>query len=358
MNIYPCLTDACDIKRIGGAELQQIMIAGGLRDRGHDVQFITGDFDQAGIEKINGFSVYKGASGKRSLPVLRFVYPGLYQFFQALRRTGADVYYSRGASYLPGIMSLYVKSRPRAYVFAGAHDTDFIPSEMKLSRTRDRLLYRYGLPRASRIIVQTEHQKKLLRHHFGKEGEVIPNFFDQGIRPIPRRRRKVILWVSELREWKRPLQFVRLARHFPDETFIMIGGASPHCPELSEQVRQTAAGLSNLRYLGFQPLDKTEEWFDACKVFVNTSVHEGFPNTFLQAWRRGIPVISYVDPDDCVRRNSLGQVVAAEAELADALKELLSSDAFKETAIMDYYQKHHSPAVIDDYCRLFESLVR
>jgi glycosyltransferase involved in cell wall biosynthesis len=57
-------------------------------------------------------------------------------------------------------------------------------------------------------------------------------------------------------------------------------------------------------------------------VFVNTSEIEGFPNTFLQAWVRGIPVVSFFDPDGVIQREGLGRTVASVEEMAAAVHRL------------------------------------
>ena len=55
--------------------------------------------------------------------------------------------------------------------------------------------------------------------------------------------------------------------------------------------------LPNLDYLGEQPIERVNSEIAASDVLVTTS-YEGFPNTFIQAWLRGVPVVSNgVDPD-------------------------------------------------------------
>ena len=58
--------------------------------------------------------------------------------------------------------------------------------------------------------------------------------------------------------------------------------------------------------------------FDRAKIFLNTSSIEGFPNTFLQAWIRGVPVVTFFDPDSLVQRLQLGTVANSVDEMREA----------------------------------------
>lgn len=344
--------------RIGGAELQQLYIANGLRKKGHDVNIVTQAFGPFEPSGINGIKVYQTFNQTDGIPVLRYFYPRLYKIWKALKQVDADIYYTRTASFLTGVIALFCRRYKKKFIYAGAHDTDFIPGEIKISFARDRFLYKYGLTKASVIVVQSYHQKELLNKNFGLEGIVIPNFSDKPCKQVPQSSRKNILWVSTIRSWKQPLAFIDLAASFPDKNFIMIGGPDQYEKDLHKLVVERCKKVANIQYLGYQPLYRTEKFFDNCNVFINTSQHEGFPNTFLQAWRRGLPVISFVDPDNQIENNKLGRVAASLDEMKASLGAFLAGNQPESDGIMKYYEKHHSLKVIENYHQLFQAQLK
>ena len=356
---YPCLAQKSAIKTIGGAELQQIFIGKGLRDKGHDVSYITLDYGQPDGEIIDGLRIIKSFEPEEGLFGIRFYYPRLYKIWKALKRANADVYYVRGATILPGILAIFCKIYGKRFVLAGAHDTNFNPRLFRFSFRRDKILYKYGVRHAYAIIAQSNKQKSLLWKHFQLNCTVISNFYPFHTVQLPVSQRRYILWVATIRAWKRPLQFIKLAEAFPSEKFIMIGGPDlGKDASLFDVIQKRAEQVKNLSFLGFQPLYITERYFDRCKIFVNTSVYEGFPNTFLQSWNRGIPVISYVDPDHVISKNGLGFVVTSEQQLHKSLSKFLSNPSWGSGPILDYFTKNHSSNIIDQYYILFNDLLR
>jgi glycosyltransferase involved in cell wall biosynthesis len=70
--------------------------------------------------------------------------------------------------------------------------------------------------------------------------------------------------------------------------------------------------------------------FDRAKVFLNTSSIEGFPNTFLQAWIRAVPVVTFFDPDGLVKRLPLGRVATSVDDMREAIRGLVEIPAERE----------------------------
>jgi glycosyltransferase involved in cell wall biosynthesis len=354
--VYPIISNSCPIERIGGAELQQVQVGRGLRQRNIDVSYITYDHGQPDGEIIDGLTIHKSFRESEGLPGIRFFYPRLFKIWRALQRADADVYYCRAAGFMPGVLALFCRLHRKKFIYAGAHDSDFMPDRLLISNQRDRFLYRFGLRHADAIFVQSRQQQQLLKDNFGLESMVIRNLLggEDMEEPVPER--GVILWVSTIKTWKRPFQFIQLARLFPDEHFVMIGPDDGSDMEIYQAVTEQCRQLANIDFLGFQPLEQTEQYFTRCKVFVNTSEQEGFPNTFLQSWRRGIPVISYVDPDNVIRENSLGLVVTSEDALREALRSFLEGPRPDPEGIRQYFSDNHSAGVFEQYRTILESL--
>ncbi len=96
--------------------------------------------------------------------------------------------------------------------------------------------------------------------------------------------------------------------------------------------------------------------FDRAKIFLNTSSIEGFPNTFLQAWIRGVPVVSFFDPDSLVQRLPLGHIANSVDDMREAIRGLLEDDVDRAAdraprARIRHARIHHaaSPPVTSNY---------
>jgi glycosyltransferase involved in cell wall biosynthesis len=73
------------------------------------------------------------------------------------------------------------------------------------------------------------------------------------------------------------------------------------------ELRAAIASVPGLEYLGSLALDDVNQLLAGAHLLVNTSTHEGFSNTFIQAWLRAVPVVSLnADPDDLLESAGLG----------------------------------------------------
>jgi len=168
-----------------------------------------------------------------------------------------------------------------------------------------------------KVVVQSEKQRDLLRESRMKESTVIPSGIPAkySLEDKSNISKDTVLWVSNSSAIKQPWIFTALAKHFPQEKFVMI--MPDVSSDISYAVRILADELDNIELINEQiPYAISMEHFNRAKLFVNTSLREGFPNTFLQAWMTKTPTISWlVDPDDILTRNRLGLACGGDDEL-------------------------------------------
>jgi glycosyltransferase involved in cell wall biosynthesis len=96
-------------------------------------------------------------------------------------------------------------------------------------------------------------------------------------------------------------------------------------------------------------------------VLVNTSPSEGVPNTFLQAWARGVPSVAWVDIGARVNGRPLYPVVDSVDAAAAEIERLFADAPYHArvaTRCRAYFERNHSSReVIERYRRLFHELV-
>ena len=359
---WPVLAGDAAIPVVGGAEVQQKFLATGLARRGYRVSMICLDYGQPDATQVDGVRVYKMHKPDEGIPVLRFLHPRLTSLWRALKRVDADIYYQRTATPLTGFVAAFCALHGRRSIYAGASNDDF-GCEEDIQYARDRLIFRYGLRKVDRIIVQNPVQRGLALANHGRESALIANCYAP---PANARADHAgyILWVGSMRRQKRPEIFLHLARRLPQYRFVMIGGGDRgHRGEgYAQHIRATAQALPNVQFKGFLPYPDADRHFDGARLLVSTSFNEGFPNTFLQAWARGVPSVGFFDPG--VRRNGrpVSPIVAGIAQASLEVERLMSDDAAWRDAsqcVLDHFRECHSvDSVLDLYEREFEQLMR
>ncbi|NHZ92147.1 glycosyltransferase [Massilia sp. CCM 8733] len=313
---------------IGGEEVQHALMSRYLARSGHQVTSLVGDFGQQPVEQVGGVTVRKTFALADGLPGLRFFAPRLTATWASMKAADADVYYVSCAGATVGIAAAFCRRHGRRFVFRIASDADCAPDTLMLTNARDRVLYHYGLRRADAILAQTDKQAALLLKNYGLHAEVAGMFSDlpDTIAP-PAERSTDLLWLANMRSMKRPEWFIDIVRELPEFVCEMAGGAHPEERELYARAEAGARALPNLRFHGQVKFGTTRSLFARARIFVNTSSFEGFPNTYLQAWANGVPVVATFDPDGIIARLGLGVAVSDVAGAVAAARALLADPA-------------------------------
>jgi len=308
--------------KYGGAEVQAALLARAFSSAGHDVSLVVagtgGEHDIPYPTEI----AYRAGQG---VPGLRFFHPWLTGTLRALERADADVYHQHCAGMVTGITALFCRRNGRVFVYGAGSDTDFSFRSVRIKGLRDKVLYRLGLGLATGIVAQNRQQMELCRRTMDKPVRVIPS----GVHPrggVVAGERDAVIWVGGLRRVKRPDLFIELARRLPEHQFVMIGGGTGTEEEYARGIEHAARGVPNLRLTGWLPHSEVLDHTARALLLVNTSVVEGFPNAYLEAWNHAVPIVSFNDVDDLIRDQGLGAICRDLDDMVSHVDSLLSDD--------------------------------
>ena len=331
----PALSPAHAHLGVGGEPIQQTLIARAFARRGYSVSMVVCDLGQDDAIVIDGITVYKAHPPAAGLPLLRFAHPRWTSVMAALRRADADAYNTSCAGIGTAQLALTARRRGAGTVFRIASDADCDPDRLLIPYWYGKRIYEWGLPRMSRVLAQSGAQRETMRAHYRVDSEVAGMLVDRGRSDLPfEARERHGLWVGNIRQLKRPDLMLELARRLPALRFEMVGGTQPRSEALFAEVLGAAAAMPNLKFAGPVPYASVGSIFECSRVFINTSDTEGFPNTYLQAWARGVPVVAFFDPDGVIAREGLGHAATSFEDLQSAVA-LLSTDPMAWQAASD-----------------------
>ncbi len=190
---------------------------------------------------------------------------------------------------------------------------------------------RYAISNASQIVVQTEHQQRLLLDHFHRKATVIPNPFDlkswdQQLsnveQPKPVETENYVLWVGRPdRFHKRPLALLEVAARCPDIPFVMV--LNRGVQEVREEIEliktQNVTILDQVPFAQMPQLYKNAIAF----AFTGSIEHEGFPNVLLQSAATSTPIVSLDFLPDLILRSGGAILSGTTEKMAEDIRSLL-----------------------------------
>ena len=380
--------------RFGGAEVRSSLLSKGLAQaKQFDVVYIVNDYGQPSQEIFNNVTVVphsrsaypqwykqiqtslqtntKVSVGQRikyllyrtysiafkSLPdyLIRpkmniYKHTILYNRFKRYIEIDADIYISLTVSSLSAEIAAFCKLYDKKYALIIGSDLDLSESyhpdsaEDNIYGSPNNICY-YAIVKADHIVTQTNYQSQLLKERFGRSATVMSNPIDlhERIDESPYLDREIALWVGKSDTNKQPEVLIQLAQQFPNIQFIMI--MNRYDDTQSQKIIDTSP--DNVSIHEFVPYHEIESFFAKAFVLINTSGYEGFPNTFLQAGKYSVPILSYnVDPDDFIQTFQCGIIANGSFDLLiDGLKiiheDKLTAEIYSQNAF-SYVEAHHS----------------
>ncbi len=301
---------------LGGAEMQVRMLVERLAlDPELEVHFIAREVHPD--YRPSGYTLHK-LRGRRSIAgTFTTDIPDLLSMLRALQ---PDVVYQRiGCAYTAAV-ALHGQTHPCRTLWHVSSDSDIDPQPMNFGirlpfLKLDRWLIDYGARRVQSVVTQTATQSRRLAERFGRSDAIqLPNFHPspEALAPKPAH------------------------APAPATTVCWVGNLKPH-------LRQ----------------EEVNELLSRAHILVNTSVYEGMPNTFIQAWSRQVPVVSLcVDPDRLLADEGLGFCADGSVPaLVEHVRRLVTDPALRSAIgerAAQFARAHFSSANLDRLVQLIK----
>lgn len=342
-----------DTSRSGGSEAQIAQLAYQFGRLGHKVElYFGGEGDPRSpilIKGIRCFDVFP-----------TWKHPGrLVQFWNALRNSDPDLIYARLPNDFLWIIGIFSKFHHKSkFVYAIGSDRHCNPWKSHGHKPWiHNLLFAIGLRLSDVVVVQHQEQSKLVKPYLSGKCILVPNLIQSSgstIRDYDRTDIDVI-WISQIRPPKQLEILLDIAERLPELKFTVIGSFYDlHSQSIFESKMQN---IRNLRYTGPLDHESTMKLLSNSRVLVNTSLWEGFPNTMLEAWSFGVPVVSLqIDPGSVIRHEKLGLVSGTVVQMVNDIRSLVRNGQLNNEMGkrgQNYIKRMHS---IEAVCRAFEQV--
>ena len=253
------------------------------------------------------------------------------------------IYQKIGTSYA-GVASLYARQNGCKFVLHIASDNDISPNKIvkkpkQLIPFIEKKIFGYAVRRNDHLIVQTRHQKRLIKQNFNIICDaIIPNFHPYPKEIIQKGNPVKVVWIANFKVIKQPDIFIRLARDLHKmqikAEFIMIGNPATITGNVWQNWQQSLedeiSKVPILKYIGGQSTDEVEKILAQSDILVNTSQFEGFSNTFIQAWMRYVPVVSLnSNPNDLLSDGKMGFISKTYNQLCKDVLRLINDSQLR-----------------------------
>lgn len=322
----------------GGAKRQVYLLSKHMSDE-IDVGVVVGDYGQEEIEEVDGVTLYRAYEPQKENKAL-----SLYKLWSAMRQADADLYIYRGTPSKAAIVYSLAKLSGRDFAYHIAHNED---TGYQLSKNNliIRQLFKKALKDSREVIAQTKHQKNNLLERHKIYSTVIPNGYST-IENQGSSDQDYFLWIGRMNKtYKRPHILLSCVDQLPEIKFCVVGTHTN--TKYSEKVVEELKSRENVQFIESVPPNEILAYYENAIALINTSKSEGFPNTFLEAWRCGTPVVSLdVDPERYLNQDVFtGYCEGDINKMRELLKDLSTNPEYVSDVGKDlksHFEKNYS----------------
>ena len=300
------------------------------------------------------FDIVESYDLKEGIPKIRWIYKRYPSLKNAVRNYGPDYLIQESAGFATGVLGYIGKKLNLPFIYRAGSDVEADDRYKKKLTLVQQIAFRYGLSRANVIFCQNSYQYDRFKARFPQKKVIKiynPYYCEKKLVDLPNNnKRKYIAWIGRFRDPKNLPGLLEIVKTLPNVEFKIagkVGGILEYDTKIAlEQLRK----YKNVNFVGYLSRKEIFHFLSNSYALLNTSHHEGFSNTFLEAFAAGTPIVTTVgvDPDSIIANNHLGIVKKKYSELPDAIMEIINSKNFNiiSRRCRDYLMQNHNPVIL------------
>ncbi len=290
----------------GGAEYQAKIISMALQKKGCDIIYISMGHEKEEIVYDGAFKIYK-LPVEKTLIEKGTLYSGFSKStHQIISTEKPDFIYQRILNTFTYRLAKYAfqHSIPFLLHIADNYSIEFGKGARSLLKKQ---LFKRIVSYKPNIIAQTQYQYNALVNLGQSPIALVPNMHPPIKLNKVQKEMTSILWIGTVRPVKQLEIYLSLAKKLSSTPYIFhVIGKLPDS-DYGKELKQLISETSNVKYHGEKDNIFINLFLQSCALLVNTSVSEGFSNTFIQAWMCGTPVVALnSDPDNTMAKFDIG----------------------------------------------------
>lgn len=332
--------------QIGGAEMQSLEIAHALKGMGHEVAYVcfsskkyeSEEYEVHFITRRFGFDV--------------FYWETRNQIYSVLKNIKPDIVYHRAFVPYSCYVASWCKSTNTPFYFHSADIYTLIRRNDSLQNILLNKMLAYTLKNATGVICQNSEQEEALKMFDISRVRKIYNIQRTNDESLLRDKQPNIVWIAKLEDSKQPEVFVDFIERYTrkDVRFSMFISRIDDNDKNRRLISRLNLNAAVTLYKGKDNTFINKFLIEKATVLVNTSVSEGISNTFIQAWMRGVPVISLnSNPDGWFDQYELGGCCKGNPLKIETLVDYIhdkSNYSRLSNSVVEFSEGMFSPAVV------------
>ena len=271
------------------------------------------------------------------IPIIRWIYYRFPSLYNSIKASSATHVIHQNASLLTGIIALICFLLNKKFIYRVGSDVD-TDNRLKSKPVLTYLSLILALKISNTIFCQNNYQLSNLKSRYAHKN-IVKIYNPLVVKKVKKSvKRNHISWIGNFREVKNLPELYNVAKQMPDFDFKVAGtNLEKRNQKINEIVRKLNL-LPNVTLLGYLNRKEIVSLLESSYCLLNTSLYEGFSNTFLESLSSGTPIVTTknVNPDYIISENRLGEVANRYSEIPNIITKLINGtdyERFREKCI-------------------------